>query len=141
MKLLSLAWGVLWTTHVSSFLTPPPIAARRSPSVAVFGTAGMVPPSPDELKARAAAIREELKQLEADRDASGTSRPNAELVKPVPVRGRASDGQTLAHASHQLQCPWCGHLLRKSTGYTNVLAVFFLLTFSIATFLAFFGAV
>lgn len=108
MKLLSLAWGVLWITHVAAFLTPPPITARRSPTVAVFGTAGMVPPSPDELKARAAAIREELKQLEADRDASGTSRPNADLVKPVPVRGHASDGQTLTHACHLLSVSWVG---------------------------------
>lgn len=46
-----------------------------------------MPPSPDELKARAAAIREELKELEAD--VSATRRPNADLVEPKRVRGAA----------------------------------------------------
>lgn len=43
-----------------------------------------MPPSPDELRARAAAIREELKELEAD--ASVNRRPNAELAEPKRVR-------------------------------------------------------
>eukprot|EP00752_Nemacystus_decipiens_P007428 g6640.t1 len=42
-----------------------------------------MPPSPDELRARAAAIREELKELEAD--ASVNRRPNAELAEPKRV--------------------------------------------------------
>lgn len=99
MKLLALAcWGVLWITHVASFLTPPPITAKRSASVAVSNAAGLVPPSPDELKAKAAAIREELKLLEAN--VAATNRPNADLVKPVPVREQAGGSQTLAHTSH-----------------------------------------
>lgn len=118
MKLLSLAWGVLWVTHVASFLTPSPITARRSASVAVSSAAGLIPPSPDELKAKAAAIREEIKALEAN--ASATNRPNADLVKPLPVRGQASDSQTLTNTSRLSQYPGCDHRSISSTGCTNV---------------------
>lgn len=118
MKLLSLAWGALWVTHVASFLTPSPITARRSASVAVSSAAGLIPPSPDELKAKAAAIREEIKALEAN--ASATNRPNADLVKPLPVRGQASDSQTLTNTSRLSQYSGCDHLSISSTGCTNV---------------------
>lgn len=46
-----------------------------------------MPPSPDELRARAAAIREELKELEAN--ASVNRRPNAELAEPKRVRAKS----------------------------------------------------
>lgn len=117
MKLLSLAWGVLWVTHVAAFLTPHPITARRS-AVAVSSAAGLVPPSPDELKAKAAAIREEIKELEAN--ASATNRPNADLVKPLPVREQASDGQTLTNILHLSQYSGCDHRSLVSTGCTHV---------------------
>lgn len=47
-------------------------------------TEGRIPPSPDELKAKAAAIREELKGLEATAEA--IRRPNADLMDQRPVR-------------------------------------------------------
>lgn len=105
MKLLSLAWGALWVTHVAAFLTPRPITARRSASVSVSSATGLIPPSPDELKAKAAAIREEIKELEAN--ASVTNRPNSDLVKPVPVREQASDGQALTNIIPiSVSCLW-----------------------------------
>ena len=114
MKLRSLAClGVLWVTHVAAFYMPPPITAWRGASMAVTSAAGLIPPSPDELKAKAAAIREELKELEAN--ASATNRPNADLVKPLPVRGRAGGGQTLTHTSHRFQYPCCNQCSRFST--------------------------
>lgn len=55
-----------------------------------------MPPSPDELRARAAAIREELKELEAE--ASVNRRPNAELAEPKRVRAKAyTTGRGILH--------------------------------------------
>lgn len=89
MRALSLAWSLLWLIETHSFVALPTIPTRQrgaefhklrsSPN-------GRIPPSPDELKARAAAIREELKELEAN--ASVTRRPNAELAEPKRVRER-----------------------------------------------------
>lgn len=84
MKLLWLAWSVPWLTQATAFVTLPTIATlqRSSPALAARAE-GRVPPSPDELRARAAEIREELKELEAN--AAETRRPNADFIAPKPV--------------------------------------------------------
>lgn len=91
MKVSSIAWLVVWLTHAAdAFVALPshPVVARSSASASSSLVLGLAktngPPSPDELRARAAAIREELKELEAD--AAITRRPNADLIDPRPVR-------------------------------------------------------
>lgn len=92
MRVFSLAWSLLWLAETCSFVVLPAIQSRQR--VQQFhrlrsSPDGRIPPSPDELKARAAAIREELKELEAN--ASVTRRPNAELAEPKRVRERGRD--------------------------------------------------
>lgn len=86
MKLLPLAWSAVWLAQASAFVAVPTAITHRGASAICSSAEGRVPPSPDELRARAAAIREELKELEAN--ASATRRPNADLVEPRPVRER-----------------------------------------------------
>ncbi|CAM9406197.1 unnamed protein product [Ectocarpus sp. 6 AP-2014] len=84
MGLLSRACLVLWLTPTHSFMAVPPIASRKRVTTQLHnGEDGRIPPSPETLRARAAAIREELKELEAT--AAATRRPNAELAEPKRV--------------------------------------------------------
>lgn len=95
MKLLFGALSAVWLVRASGFAVLPAAvsysgsSAGRSVSSASSWSAlrssseGLRPPSPDELRARAAEIREELKGLEEA--AASTRRPNAELAEPRKV--------------------------------------------------------
>eukprot|EP00903_Cladosiphon_okamuranus_P008262 g7952.t1 len=82
MRAVWVALSTFWLAKTSSFVALPGIASRQRISHAALsaGSGMPMPPSPEELKARAAAIREELKELEAN--ASVNRRPNAELAEP-----------------------------------------------------------
>lgn len=66
-----------------------------------MGSAVPMPPSPDELRARAAAIREELKELEAN--ASVNRRPNAELAEPKRVRVKTTQQEVVSRCNRYIQ--------------------------------------
>lgn len=88
MRLRTLACSTIWLAHaVDGFINLPLRAIDAAPfltSRSAISAIGGKPPSPDELRARAAAIREELKELEAS--AAGTRRPNVEFAEQRTVR-------------------------------------------------------
>lgn len=90
MRVAWVACSTLWLSKTCSFVTSPGVASqallRKSSGRRLSMSAMPMPPSPDELRARAAAIREELKELEAT--ASVNRRPNAELAEPKRVRAK-----------------------------------------------------
>lgn len=89
MRIRTLACSTIWLVHaVDGFINLPLRAINAAPFLtaprSALSAIGGKPPSPDELRARAAAIREELKELEAS--ASETRRPNVEFAEQQTVR-------------------------------------------------------
>ena len=88
MKLRKIAFSIILLTHnIDGFVNLSLRAIETAPFSAVstaLTAIGGKPPSPDELRARAAAIREELKDLEAS--AAESRRTNTDLVEKQTVR-------------------------------------------------------
>lgn len=89
MRIHTLVCSTIWLVHVvDGFINLPLRAIDAAPfltsSRSALSAIGGKPPSPDELRARAAAIREELKELEAS--AAETRRPNVESAEQRTVR-------------------------------------------------------